>query len=106
MRSTTLYIPLNILAFLPLISTLALQNAARTEHAVFVDPGGPCAERSDCYGGAYCCSGICKLGSCRMDGTCDADNDCYGWCHNTPGKCSIKIGKLEGLCWCPNPPTL
>jgi hypothetical protein len=38
------------------------------------DVGGPCTKDSNCYGGANCCSGICTLGSCRMDGSCDAGN--------------------------------
>ncbi|CAI6334174.1 unnamed protein product [Periconia digitata] len=86
---------LNILSLLAITSYVSAGPLT-----IFSDPGGPCKKESDCYGGAKCCSQICVLGSCRMDGSCDADNDCYGWCHNTPGTCNIKKGQTEGRCVC------
>ena len=64
------------------------------------NPGDGCVNNGYCFGGAQCCNLVCKLGSCRMNGSCDADNDCYGWCHNNPGKCVLAWGKTEGTCTC------
>lgn len=71
----------SIISLSSAVSSLAVgREAAQGDPTI--SPRQFCTNDGDCFGGANCCSGSCKLGSCRMDGTCDASNDCYGYCGN------------------------
>lgn len=98
-----------ILSLLLAASTSALTLSPRS------DPGGPCKQDNNCYGGAKCCSNICKLGSCdsptnNAGAKCGGDYNCFGGAICCLGTCKLGSCLMDGTCdadndcygWCHN----
>ena len=79
------------------------------------DPGEPCAEDTNCYGGAKCCKKICTLGGCSQGpnnagAKCADQFGCFGGAQCCSGVCKLGSCRMDGSCdanndcygWCHN----
>ncbi|KAF2682966.1 hypothetical protein K458DRAFT_419209 [Lentithecium fluviatile CBS 122367] len=103
-----LLLPISLLAFSTTISATATHLTPRS------DPGGPCKQKNDCYGGANCCAEICKLGNCNSPANpgaaCVNNGYCFGGAQCCLGVCKLGSCRMDGSCdadndcygWCHN----
>ena len=87
------------------------------------DPGGPCKQDNNCYGGANCCATgvaskpkICKLGDCNgaanPGAACQNNGYCFGGAICCNLVCQLGSCRMNGSCdadndcygWCHNNP--